>query len=140
MITHRTPPSVRSIWIVTWATLLLAPSLAWGLALGGLELRSGLNQPLSLRIALHATAAESLDDLRVSLADEAAFSRAGLDRPHLLSSLRFEVTSDPAGSHYIEITTRESVREPYLSFILEVAGPNGRLQRAYTALLEAPVG
>ena len=43
-------------------------------------------------------------------------------------------TGDDSG--YVHITSRESVREPALEFIIEVTWRNGSLQRKYGVLLE----
>jgi len=63
----------------TLATVgLLSSPLALGLGLGNADLQSSLNQPLKATIQLSQTQGVSASDIRVMLADEDAFARAGL--------------------------------------------------------------
>ena len=114
--------------------LLSLSHTASALALGALEVDSHLNQRLSARIELKASEADELADVKASLADQAAFDRAGIERPFILTSLRFEIVEDGENS-YIKVSSKESIREPQLNFIVEVAAPAGRILREYTLLL-----
>jgi pilus assembly protein FimV len=121
------------------ALLGLIPAESTALGLGDIELRSALNQRLEARIALVSVGAEDAEDVRIALADAAAFDRAGLPRPPVLASLRFAVMRDPSGDSYIHVTSQENITEPSLSFIIEVDSPAGRLMREYSILLEARI-
>ena len=46
---------------------------------------------------------------------------------------------DGRGGGTLLITSRESVLEPYLDFLIEVRWPEGRLLREYTILLDLPI-
>lgn len=118
--------------------LLLIPSMASALGLGSVETRSALNEPLDARIPLTASSGE-LENLRVSLAPAEAFQRARLDRPFLLSRLNFEVVTDDGAQPYVKVTTENSLREPFLAFLVDVRWSGGRLLREYTLLLDPPV-
>ena len=113
------------------------PGTATALALGNLELQSTLNQRLDARIPLHRVEVEDVEEIKVLLADKAAFSRAGIERPFVLSSLRFKVVQTASGETYIEVSSKERIREPYLNFIVDVRSPSGRLMREYSVLLNA---
>lgn len=120
--------------------LLFAVSTgAMALGLGNIELNSGLNQPFDARIELLSPTASELDSLNVALANIDAFDRAGIERPFILSSLRFEVLQSETGQDYIHVTSRETLREPFLNFLLEASWSNGRLFREYTVLLDPPL-
>src|SRR5690606_14289226 len=118
---------------------IFAPALVHALGLGKLELESGLNEPFEARIELLSPTVEELDSLNVRLADEAAFSRAGIPRLSLLRSLNFVVKESEIGTDYIRIYSNDPVREPFLNFLLEVSWSKGRLYREYTVLLDPPV-
>ena len=105
---------------------------------GKLELLSALNQPFKARVELLSATADELDSLKVSLADQEAFERAGIQRTFLLTSLRFRVEETESGSDYIRIHSSESIREPFLNFLLEINWSKGRLFREYTVLLDPP--
>jgi len=126
--------------------LALAVSLALGtlsvpvhaLGLGELSSKSALNQNFSGNIALLSVRPEELDGIRVKLADQEAFKRAGVDRPFYLSLLKFEPTLSQKGSSVIRVTSEFPIREPFMNFLVEVNWPNGRLLREYTVLLDPP--
>jgi pilus assembly protein FimV len=117
----------------------LIPQAAAALGLGELKKHSELNQPFHATIDLVDANAEELGTLRVKLADAERFRRAGIERPHALSQLRFEVVETDSGPDHIRITSQAPIQEPYLSFLIEVSWSNGRLFREYAALLDPPV-
>jgi len=117
---------------------LVAPTVVNALGLGKLELLSALNQPFKARVELLSATADELDSLKVSLADQEAFERAGIQRTFLLTSLRFRVEETESGSDYIRIHSSEPIREPFLNFLLEINWSKGRLFREYTVLLDPP--
>lgn len=106
------------------------------LALGVVELQSALNQPLDARIPIHRVNVEDIDDIRVTLGDKAAFARAGLERSFVLSSLQFKVVQTTSGETYIDVSSKDPIREPYLNFIVDVSSPSGRMMREYSVLLD----
>ncbi|MEX2353187.1 MAG: peptigoglycan-binding protein LysM, partial [Gammaproteobacteria bacterium] len=111
----------------------------YALGLGNIELNSDLNQPFDARIELLSPTPSELSTLAVRLASPEAFSRAGIERSFILTTLRFEVVESESGPDYIHITTREAVREPFLNFLLEAGWSNGRLYREYTVLIDPPL-
>ena len=117
----------------------LLPQAAAALGLGELKKHSELNQPFHATIDLVDANAEELDTLRVKLADTERFRRAGIERPNVLSQLRFEVVETGSGPDHIKITSQAPIQEPYLTFLIEVSWSNGRLFREYAALLDPPV-
>ena len=115
------------------------PGFANALGLGKLQLNSALNQPLDARIELLSASADEIESLNVGLADNAAFRRARIDRPFVLSKLKFEVKEVEDGADYIQVSSRDSIREPFLNFLLEAGWSSGRLYREYTVLLDPPL-
>jgi pilus assembly protein FimV len=118
----------------------LIPALAIGaaaaLGLGEIDVSSRLNQRFVASIPLYDVTAEDLANLRVGIASNADFERAGLERPAFLSSLRFEVKTD--GRPRIDITSDETAREPVLTLLLNVSEGSSRVTREYTVLLDPP--
>ena len=119
--------------------LFVIPLYVHALGLGEIELNSGLNQPFDARIRLLSPTAADLDSLKVELADSDAFRRAEIDRPFILSKLKFEIEVNESGPDYIRVTSRDSIREPFLNFLVEANWSNGRLFREYTVLLDPPL-
>ncbi|QBQ55474.1 FimV/HubP family polar landmark protein [Nitrosococcus wardiae] len=130
----------KTIVSVSVAGLLAAssPWEAYSLGLGGIELKSGLNQRFRAEIALHAVRDTSLEDINVKLASSEDFFRAGLDRALVLSTLRFRPLRKETGDIVVEVTSQGPIREPFLNFLLAVAWPQGQLLREYTVLLDPP--
>ncbi len=126
---------------VVWGVASLATlyvGVANALGLGELTLDSALNQPLNATIVLQGGENVDPNDIRVHLADSAAFRNAGLDRPHFLAELRFTPTIEN-NQLVVRVQSRGPVREPYLNFLVELRRPNGRLLREYTLLLDPPL-
>jgi len=128
---------LRKLVFVLGVGFLLA-SQVWALGVGGSELHSALNQPLKADIELTNLGDLQEDDIVVSLASNADFERAGIDRLMFYSQLNFELMLDHETGPKIRVTTREPVREPYLNFLLELRWASGRLIREYTFLLDLP--
>jgi pilus assembly protein FimV len=118
------------------AGVILSP-IAGALGLGTIEVKSALNQPLDARIPLLPADEHELESLSVKLATAEAFQRAGIDRPFLLTRLKFDIVrgSDP----YVHIFTDQPVKEPFLDFLVEADWARGRLVREFTLLLDPPV-
>ncbi|KFI23197.1 FimV/HubP family polar landmark protein [Nitrosococcus oceani] len=130
----------KTIVSVSVAGLLAASSSweAYSLGIGGISLKSGLNQPFKAEIPLHAVRENSLEDIKVKLAPSEDFFRAGLDRALVLSNLRFRPLRKETGETVIEVTSQGPIREPFLDFLVAVTWPQGHLLREYTVLLDPP--
>jgi len=121
------------------ALLVTLPTQVASLGLGSIEQRSVLNEPFEARIPLRSVQPGDLDSMQVRLATPEQFGRAGVERPFVLSRLRFEIVPGGADGDYIRIRTEEPLSEPFLNFLIEVDWPRGRVVREYTVLLDPPV-
>ena len=119
--------------------LLMIPGLAQALGLGAIDVKSALNQPLNAEIQVIQASDGEAADLAVDLAKAEDFARIGIDRARIAVPLTFEVGENTRGETVITVTSNEPVREPYLSFLLDVNWSKGRLLREYTVLLDPPV-
>jgi pilus assembly protein FimV len=117
---------------------LLTPAAAFGLGLGEIRLSSALNEPFSAEIDLVAAAPDELSALEAHLAAPEVFARYGLDRPAFLSSLEFTVGHGQDGRSVLLVRSRDAISEPFVSFLIDVNWPRGRLLREYTVLLDPP--
>ncbi len=120
------------------SAILLTPAAAFGLGLGEIRLSSSLNEPLAAEIDLVAATAEELASLNAALASPEVFSRYGLDRPAFLTSLEFSVGRGQDGRSVLLVRSRDAISEPFVSFLIDVNWPRGRLLREYTVLLDPP--
>lgn len=118
--------------------LSFAPGIVFALGLGNIEVSSYLNEPLEAKVPLVSVTSAELNTINVGLAPADTFEAAGLQRTPILRELEFEVIRQGASS-YIRITSNQVVRDPFLSFLVEVNWAQGRLVREYTILLDPPV-
>lgn len=116
----------------------LLPGRGYALGLGEIDLKSALNQELDAEVQVLSAEPADAEQLIIKLASREAFARAGIDRPFLLTQLKFK-TIVKNDKPYIKIYTQNPIREPFLSFLLDVDWPDGHLLREYTLLLDPPV-
>lgn len=127
-----------SLYISLLTFMLLLPGQLLSLGLGEIEVDSALNQPLNAQINLISARADELEEMRVELAPANVFDRVGVPRPYFLTQLKFQPVALPGGGTAIRVTSKDPVREPFLTFLVEVTWPKGRLLREYTVLLDPP--
>lgn len=128
----------RAMQVFALAAALIAggvPVASWAVGLGNIELQSRLNQQLKARIEVVGLKAGEAEDLKVSLGDDAAFERHGLTREAIHLALRFKFVATGETSGHIEVTTRQTMREPTLEFVVQLRGKSGQRQRSYSLVL-----
>ncbi|MBU0500765.1 MAG: hypothetical protein KJ558_00590 [Gammaproteobacteria bacterium] len=129
---------IRKLSLAMAIAAALSPIDAFALGVGEIHLRSALNQVLDADIDLLSVDEGGLADVRVKLASQDAFSKAGLDRPHSLTDLKFQAIRMKDGKAAIKITSLNPIREPFLNFLIEINWSKGKLLREYTLLLDPP--
>ena len=129
---------LRRLSLAAAITAALSPVSVSALGLGEIHLKSALNQTFNADIDLVAVKAGEIDGVKVGLAPAEAYAEAGVERPFLLSKLRFKPIRLRGGKAVIRVTSKEPIREPFLDFLIEVNWPQGRLVREYTVLLDPP--
>lgn len=131
---------VRKLVLAIAAASALSTGTAYALGLGGLTVKSTLNQPLVAEIEL--TQVQDLNPSQVvpSLATSAEFAQAGVARQPVLDDLTFTPVIDPNGRSVLRITSSQPVRDPFVKFLVQVLWPNGRVLREYSLLLDPPKG
>jgi Tfp pilus assembly protein FimV len=124
------------LFSVAMGTLL--PTGGHALGLSEIRVHSALNQPLEAEVEVYGARPGEAEELVVSLADSQSFREAGLDRLHFLTTLRFVVARRSDGRPYIKAFTLGDVREPLLTFLVEVDWAKGRIMREFAVLLDPP--
>lgn len=122
-----------------WLSLLLVPMTVSALGLGEIAVKSSLNEPFSAEIPLESLESTKLSELTVQLASPETFRRYGLDRPAFLGNFRFTVDEASGGKPVINVLSTQPVSEPFVTLLVDVRWPSGRLLREYTALLDPPL-
>lgn len=123
---------------------MLGLAVALALAAGGaqavdvdrIEIHSRLGEPLVAEIPITGASAADLAQLQAQLASSTTFARSGLARPQgVVAGLRFEVVRGPRP--VIRVTSELPVQEEFLTFLVQVDAPQGRLVREYSLALGA---
>ena len=116
--------------------LLLAMAPAHALDVDRIEIRSALGEPLLAEIPITGATPQDLQQLQAQLASSTTFARIGLPRPQgVVADLRFEVVRGPRA--LIRVTSTLPVEEDFLTFLVQVDAPQGRLVREYSVSLGA---
>ena len=128
---------VRKLVVVFTSVVLFAAAHAKALGLGEIVLDSALNQPLNAQIALLQLGDVRPEQISMQIADASDFARFSIERENFLNSIEFNIQSRGLNT-FVQLSTAEAVREPYLSFVLETRWPSGRLLSEHTLLLDLP--
>lgn len=129
---------VRKLVLAIAAASALSSGMAQALGLGGLTVKSTLNQPLLAEIELTEVQDLNASQVVPSLASSAEFAQAGVGRTAVLDDLTFTPVVNPGGKSVLRITSSKPIRDPYVKFLVQVLWPNGRALREYSLLLDPP--
>jgi pilus assembly protein FimV len=124
--------------VATAALLLLHAGAAQALSLGRLTVQSSLGEALRAEIDITNMSPEEASSLRTTLASPEAFRAAGVEFNPVLSGAQLALARRPDGRAYIRVTGDRAVSEPFVDVIIDFAWASGRLQRAYTLLIDPP--
>lgn len=127
--------SLKTLSAAVVSALLVSNVYAAGL--GKLTVLSALGQPLRAEIELTSVSKNEAGALIAKLASAEAFRQANVDFHASLLSLRFNV-ENRGERQLIRVTSSQPLNEPFVDMLLELNGPNGRLIREYTFLLDPP--
>ncbi|NKB38314.1 MAG: hypothetical protein GKR93_14310 [Gammaproteobacteria bacterium] len=121
---------MKQLMLLTLVVMLPKPSPVFALALSDVELQSHLNQRLSARIMLTDVQAEEISELNIGvkeIADENSAARQVV--------LKHEVVAE-GSKYYLTITSKDVIREPILSFVVELNWSSGHLLRNYALIID----
>ncbi len=127
----------RKLATLTASLALLVPAGAMALGLGNISMNSALDQHLKAEILIHSASTNDLDELTVDIASAAVFAQYGIERPASLDELQFEVIK-VNGETYVQLTSLNPIREPFLNFLVEAKWPSGHVLRQFTVLVDPP--
>lgn len=129
---------LRKIGISIATAAVVAPSLAAALSVGNYQLNSHLNQPLDLRVQLSDVRGLDEHEIVARLATKREFDNAGIEFDPINNGLTFTVKKLGGDRAEVRIVSREVVREPFVSLLVEYVWPRGRMLREYNLLLNPP--
>ena len=126
--------------LVAMAALCLfaTSSNLYALGLGEIEVQSSLNQPMKAVIGLTSAAGTDFSKVKVAVASREAHQRLGINKAKVLANFTFSIDSS-SPQPVIRVASHDAIRDPFLTFLLEIEWANGRLLREYTVLIDPPV-
>ena len=129
---------VRKAAVVLSLLLMLVSTQAYAVGLGNITLDSALNQPFSARIEILDLGNVAPEDISITLASSQDFARFDVNRNRFLLNIQYQIEVTAAGV-FVNLTTDQPVRDPFLSFILDTRWSSGRILSEHTVLLDLPV-
>ena len=121
---------MKRLVILVGIYLWLPVQTVGALALSEVELQSNLNQRLSARIQLIDVPDGGVDELQIRVSDSSDGDTAGR-----YTVLKHEVVAD-GSNYYLVVSSRDAIREPILSFVVELSWSDGRLLRNYALIID----
>jgi hypothetical protein len=139
---QRTLVVSRSAALVWTATVLaFLPAVSQALGIGDLKLQSALSEPFRAEIELTSVGPKDLKTLKANLVSPADVSAAGFSRTTPITrQLAVRIANQPEGRHVLQLYSDQSIREPYVHFLLQLDWAGGRLTREFTTLLDPRQG
>ncbi|MBV7434109.1 hypothetical protein KRX19_03630 [Cardiobacteriaceae bacterium TAE3-ERU3] len=125
--------SIRTIIVGVFAAGLLQFAHAFGL--GPITVNSHLGEPLRATINVTDLDASQKGNTVVSVAGSEAYRSRGIEKLPSHEQLRVSLQSSATG-HYINISTPNIVREPFITFVLSVKHNGKETLREYTVFLD----
>lgn len=130
-----------SVWTVAMASALPLPALAY--SVGEADLLSGYAQPLRVQVPVQLgseSEAQDASDITVRLLPLSAYGSLGLTAPPIAPELVKLNVSGSGLLYQVELSSRQLVREPFLTFMLEVRIGGVRVMRELPLIFDLPGG
>jgi FimV-like protein len=139
---QRTFLASRSSALICAAVLFaLLPTVSQALGVGELKLQSALSEPFRAEIELTSISPKDLKTLKARFISQANLGTETLPQgAPITRQLLVRITDGPDGRHLLQIYSDQSIREPYVRFLLQLDWVGGRLTREFTALLDPRQG
>lgn len=115
---------------------LAGSGIVYAAGLGGINVTSALGQPLKAEIEVVSVDKADKSSIKAKLASADAYKNAGVDYPYNVPKIKFQIEERANGEPYIKVTTLQPVNEPFVTLMVELSWPTGKLLREYTFLLD----
>lgn len=133
---HRWKSSALAAAVLALAGLHATEASA--LALGRINVKSSLGEPLRAEIELPQITPAEADTLRVQTAAPEVFRAHGMEYSATVTSVQVEVQRRSDGSMVLRLTSSRPVSEPFVDLVLDASWSSGQIMRSYTMLLDPP--
>jgi len=123
-------------WVLAGSVVLM-PVATIAAGLGEATVKSYLSQPLVAEIPIEDVSADQLENITIQLADRQLHEEVGINWTNVKGNLSFEIVQGETGP-VVQVTSRRAIREPILSFLLELRWNSTAIVREYNLLLDPP--
>lgn len=139
---QRTFVASRSAALVCAAIVFaLLPTASQALGVGELKLQSALSEPFRAEIELTSINPKDLKTLKAHLVSPANLATEALPQgAPITRQLMVSIADGGSGRYMLQLYSDQSIREPYVRFLLQLDWAGGRLTREFTVLLDPRQG
>jgi len=120
------------------AALLLISHTAYSAGLGDLKHQSYIGQPFNGTIELISTENLSADNIIVRQLFEQDAAAIGIETLPFPYQLQFEPITEQGQLRSISVSSTKNIYEPYVSIVVELTWPGGKVFREYAILMDTP--
>ena len=120
--------------VATLVGLWSTPTLA--LSLGRLTVESALGEAFRAQVDIAAISEEEAATLKTTVASPEAYKALGLNYNPALPGVTIALQKRANGSYYFQLSSEQSINEPFIDLILEANWASGRLVRSYAMLFD----
>ncbi|MFQ5993880.1 MAG: FimV/HubP family polar landmark protein [Acidiferrobacterales bacterium] len=118
------------------AAMALLPEISYALGLGNLKVYSALNERLNAEISVKSLTPRESQTLTAETIKRPDFAAPDVERISFAIEIQITLVRYPDGAYALQLSTERPVREPFVSFLLQVDWAGGRLVREFTALID----
>ena len=127
---------MRRIYSLALAlSLVLLSSSSWALGLGEITVTSKLGENFTASIPITNTAGLELEQIKVSNATADIYKLLNVDNSFIYQSFKLNL-STVGGNPVLNITTTDSIREPYLNFVIQMKWPSGQVNKEFKVFID----
>jgi pilus assembly protein FimV len=127
---------VRSIYSLALAfSLVLLSASSWALGLGEITVTSKLGENFNASIPITNTAELDVEQIKASNATADIYTQLKVDNSFIYQSFKLNISSVD-GKPVLNITTSDSIREPYLNFVIQMKWPAGQINKEFKVLID----
>ena len=131
---------MRSIYSMAMAfSLVLLSSSSWALGLGEITVTSKLGEPFNATVEITDTAGLDAEQIKASNATDDIYTLLNVDNSFIYQGFKldFSTLDDKVE---LNITTSDSIREPYLNFVIQLRWPSGQVNKEFKVFIDpAPI-
>ncbi len=111
---------------------------ASALALGKINVKSALGEPLRAEIEVQQITPAEAETLQVKTASSSVFRAQGMDYTGTASNVKAQLQRRANGTAVIVLSTQRAVNDPFVDYVVDANWNSGQVVRSYTMLFDPP--